>query len=566
MLTIPAPVRQAPSVTASPLAGKAGPVGPGAGALMTEYLLPTVLGSEPAQRMGRALKLGWEIDWIRSAERVIGARIAGCRWHLEDPEGQTIDDEWDGPPLALDARALIDDPQREIPLSGTGATGLRVSRRAFLRATSRHQGLAGQGAWYEDVLDGNGCPHALLSIRPDRLWPDVSADGVLLGWRLDRRPGYAGTPLELDRLHLVQLEPSDSGIFAPGLVESAMAKAINSGLIDRHYSALLASGGRISGILAPKEGAIEDDGVYQQTLRDWRNVVEQPEAARRLQIVRAPVDFTSTVMDAKDMQILELMSANRDALMALWGVPLTMLNGQNAGSTGLNGGDSRAYDEAALWQGAVHDRLVEIRETFQLILDRWEAPLGWAPRLCFDEPSFDDESPAYDRAKTAQYLPLRNSERRSLVGLDPFGVPELDDAVWMPATIVQLAVAPLDDDGVEVVLPSVPLPAPSPAAPMLPALEPVKGAPIMRIGAAGIRRSLDARITPRVQATVQAALRVQRDAVADAVEQHWDAIATHNGNDASQWWRDDDAMSRALAPAIGTAARQVALHIGEAMR
>ena len=50
----------------------------------------------------------------------------------------------------------------------------------------------------------------------------------------------------------------------------------------------------------------------------------------RAQIVRAPVEFTSTVMGVGEMQIIDLMYHNRDALLALWGVPLSQLGGTAA--------------------------------------------------------------------------------------------------------------------------------------------------------------------------------------------------------------------------------------------
>ena len=50
---------------------KSGPTGPGAGVLNTEFLLPMMLPTDHAQRMGQAVKLGTEVAYIRAAERVI---------------------------------------------------------------------------------------------------------------------------------------------------------------------------------------------------------------------------------------------------------------------------------------------------------------------------------------------------------------------------------------------------------------------------------------------------------------------------------------------------------------
>lgn len=589
---------------------------------MTEYLLPTILGQDDSTRIKKALKLGHEVDWIRAAERVIASKIVGCEWRLEDEDGEKIDDDYKGSPAAVDLYRLLVDPQAEVPISEVGR---RMSRRQWLSLSSRHLGVAGTTAWLLDMRDGDGkgAPHSLLYIRPDRLTPDVTDKGILKRWLLDKRPGFPGTPIPIDDLIIMQFEPPDHGYFGRGLIESSIAKAINNGLIDRHYSAVLAAGGRISGIISPKEGTIDDDNVFNQLVNDWRNIVEQPEAARRAQVVRAPVDFTQTVMSIADMRLIEFMEKNRDGLLALWGVPLTLLNGQNAGSTGLNGGESRKYDEATLWQGAVHDRLEELGEGMQAIADLYEPLCGFKPKVCWDEPEFDDESPRYEMAHKAQAQPLRNWERRKILGLEPIGDPELDNQIWVPAQLIAMAQAPDEDgkwpertgkseikivDNVEPVKQApgqmgVDVPATAPAAAATgrpngatgtaaPARGGTRGAPaasratgsqgkaslkaagpapdvyappikvrgVIQTGAVRLRRGIDERVTPRLERAVEAALEQQADAIAAAVERHWSSIVQHQGKDESMWWRESQIGKPIIATTAGIAG-MVADHI-----
>lgn len=583
-IQIPAPATQrtAPARDSSSVA-KAGPVGPGAGVLMTEYTLPTVLGQDPNQRMQKYMKLGTEVDWVRAAERIIGGRISSCAWHLEDPDGDRIDEDWDGSPLALELVNVLENPQADLPLIGPDGVGRRQSRRQQVILTSRHMGVAGNSAWFFDRLDGNNAPHAILYIRPDRLTPAVNKAGVLTGWVLDKRPGDPGIPLPLEQVRLFQLTPPDVGIWGPGLIESSMAKAINNGLVDRHYTALLSAGGRISGILSPKEGAITDDNVYQQMVRDWRNVTEQPESARRLQIVRAPVEFTSTVQSVGEMQIIDLMYHNRDALLALWGVPLSMLGG-SVSSGGLNSGDSRKYDEAALWQGAVQDRLTEFAEGYQSICDQWESAIGFAPKFVWDPPEFDDELPNFEKLAKAATTPLRNKERRAIIGLDPFNDPLLDNAIWMPSTIVAMAMGTDEETGKipEGDIPGEKEPPPAPVImgppdpdnPTPPGVgKPPAGTPPGKPPAPGqqppappgaraavkgrlsdIRDEWDSRVTPKLRDAVAEFLREQRDTLVERVVKNWDAIARHRGTDESMWLPDlgkwDSRLMDTLRPAL----------------
>lgn len=585
-INIPAPARPQPRSLPSSSA-KAGPIGPGAGVLMTEFTLPTVLGQDPNQRMQRYMRMANEVDWIRAAERIIGGRISGCAWHLEDEEGERIDDDWSGSPLALELVRILENPQADLPLVGTDGVGKRQTRRQQLILTSRHMGAAGNAAWFLDRLDGNGCPHAILYIRPDRLTPVIREEnGVLTGWVLDKRPGFEGIPLPLEQVRIFQLQPPDVGVWGPGLIESSMAKAINNGLVDRHYTALLSAGGRISGILAPKEGAITDDNVYQQMVRDWRNVTEQPESARRLQIVRAPVDFTSTVQSVGEMQIIDLMYHNRDALLALWGVPLSMLGG-SVSSGGLNSGDSRKYDEAALWQGSVDDRLTEMAEVIQSICDMWEPVIGFAPKFVWDKPEFDDDLPNFEKLEKASGTPLRNSERRRIIGLDPFGDPLLDNAIWMPVNVVAMAMGTDPDTGKvpegdmpgvrqithgennsteygDTAMDTPPAPkeeaAPRQASPRTRA---VKGS------LSDLREEWNQRVTPKLKDALAAYLAEQKADIADRIRRNWDAIVRHQGKDESMWMPDprkwDERLTDVLRPALQGMAAAVEADISAAL-
>src|SRR5574340_1367747 len=92
-----------------------------------------------------------------------------------------------------------------------------------------------------------------------------------------------------------------SGFLACGLVESAMLKAQLSTALDRHLGNEIATQGRLSGMFAPKAGAIDDDTVWEQLQRDMRNISEQPDAAKRMQLMRAPMEYTRTQATLQEM-------------------------------------------------------------------------------------------------------------------------------------------------------------------------------------------------------------------------------------------------------------------------
>jgi|GEM_PF-3147182 len=580
---------------------KAGPIGPGAGVLNTEYLLPNVLTGDANQRMAKYVQMGTEVGYIRAAEATIGGQIAdplaGVAWHLEDPDEETIDDAYPGDPRAKEAYELITNPMGTLDRAEVGVI---QSRNAQWEITSRHMGLAGQGAWYLDGINTFGTPKAIIYVRPDRLTPvyATSSNNQLDHWQLDRRPGYEGTRLEPNEIIIINLQTPDMGVWSPGLVESAMTKAMLNGAIDRHFSSVLQSGGRLAGILSPKTGLIDDDGIFNQMTRDWRNITEQPDSARRLQVVRAPIDFTKTAATIAELALVDLMTKNRDDLLALWRVPLSQIGGSSP--AGLNSGDVRKYDKAALWENAITPRLSRISVAITEILDTFETMLGWAPTIEFDIPEFDDDSPRYDKVQKAQFIALTNDERRGLIGFDPLpeeligptGKP-LGGEVWTGISIFpvggptaatpnyiprSVSVPSWAPESAEIVS-NESTPALSPIDTAKPVMaQPMKADPLPLDAVTGgplagyqrsmraLKQNLSARVIPQMRGSVSLVLDAQKRDIAGRVRGQYERIKA-KPSDTTLWWppnaKWDEAMVAAIKPALLGVAEHVRTHVGD---
>ncbi|MFI4978512.1 MAG: phage portal protein, partial [Solirubrobacterales bacterium] len=403
---------------------------------MTEILLPGILGDKPQQRMRTAWQMGVKVKWVRAAERVISGKFANVEWHLEDPASETIDEKYPDT-YAREAHMLLSRPQSQLEI------GQRLTRFTMWQLTSRHMGLCGPAFWYFDQPNAYGIPLNILYLRPDRVEAGADKKGNLEQWIIDRQPGQPGVQASLEQMLQFNLEPPDDGYFGVGLIETALQTGQMSQAFDKHVTDVLATGGRLAGVLSPKIGAFDTD-QYEQAVRDWRSISEQPNAARRLQVVKAPVDFIRTAATERELDLVKLMTLSRDDLLNLWGVPLSQLGGYSP--TGLNSGDVRKYDEAALWQNAVDPRLKPFAEVVQTgLLDRYKPLLGWSPKLVLDVPKFDDDSPRYAMAAQSLGLPLRGVERRQQVGLDPLGPDVIgpsglpvDEEIYILNTMVQM--------------------------------------------------------------------------------------------------------------------------------
>jgi hypothetical protein len=185
--------------------------------------------------MNSAWKIGEGVAYVFAAERVISGKIAGMApvdtedtspvgWHLEDPDGETIDDAY--PVVAArEAFQVLAKPMAALSLDEAG--GMRQSRRTQWELTSRHAGLCGTSFWVLDGLNGWGFPRAILYCRPDRLTPKLNAQGALAEWRLDvgaiGKPD--GTPISREEVVPFYLQAPNDGYVATGLVEAALVKA-----------------------------------------------------------------------------------------------------------------------------------------------------------------------------------------------------------------------------------------------------------------------------------------------------------------------------------------------------
>jgi hypothetical protein len=555
---------------------KAGPIGSGAGVLLTEYPLFSYLGKDPHSKMRTAYQMGMSVPWIRTAERLIGSKVATIDVDLNDPEGVEIEATYPDQE-AVAAWALLDKPQA---LLGVGQP---LSRSSLFRLYSRHLGLAGNSFFLQDQPEAYaGTPKALAYLRPDRLTPDEDANGNLIGWFIDKTAQNPGISVSLEQIVHFMLEPPDSGHFGPGLVESALLMAQLSTSLDKHLASVLAAGGRLSGFVSPKTGTLGPDQMLQLE-RDWRTITEQPDAAKRLQLIAAPVDFLHTTMTPEQLAIVDLMKLMRDDLFVAWNIPGTLVG--VSGAAGLNSGESRKYDEAALWQGPVHDRLVTLQEGLQdSVLSKWQKRLGWTPELVLEEPEFDDDSPRYDLLGKSISIGMRERERRALIGLDPFGPAALnaqgqllDDEVWRPATMVMSSYAP--DEGTPAQIAAEPAPTgmsttqPSDAA-LNASGETTQGKARIHPRVGPLRQSLIAlrdqiatHQTPRIKTAVATILHEQRADIAQRIRAHAAQIA-RKPRDTSVWFdakRWDRALTGALAGAMAGMATSVSRQVSDTL-
>src|SRR3990172_3131968 len=274
------------------------------------------LNRTPQQLMKRAQLAYHANPWVGLAESTVTRKVVNLPWHLEDGEDEEYPEDAGGDPGQ--ARQLLERPQLLLPRQKPST----ATRRLMMSLTSRHIGLCGMTHWYADGRDSRNIPTAYLYLNPARMWAAEDTQGNLTGWVLDPKDnmGHGGTPLELEEVLTFYLDPPDWGHYGTGIYERAVMKAQITDLADRHAAYVIGTGGRIAGIVSPKEGTIPDE-KFKALVNEFRNVNEAPDAAKRTTILQGPVDFTPTAADPSELNLVELAKMNRDDILAIWGVP-----------------------------------------------------------------------------------------------------------------------------------------------------------------------------------------------------------------------------------------------------
>src|SRR4029077_14505742 len=160
-------------------------------------------------------------------------------------------------------------------------------------------------------------------------------------------------------------------------------------------------------------------------------------------------------------------------------------------------------------------------------------------KLEIEEPTFDDEGPAYDLLTKSKDTALTNEERRALIGLPPTGDEAIDKAIILPSIQTVWGPAPLNGPAQGAIEGEDP--------PAEDEEQPAEKAKSDKKELLGLRSALDSRFVPAVRKDVNAALLEQKRAIVSWVRSHG-AHLTSKPKDTA-WWnakREEDRLRAAL--------------------
>ena len=408
--------------------------GAGVTAYATDYPLSS-LREEPQAR-AKAFLRAYKCGWFYKAESKISGDLAKQPWVVHDGDVDSEDpDETKLPEPDLDIPFEqlnpIEQFMRLMERPNPRQTGRMLRQKTFIR-----RDMAGWTFWYLETSGPVAPITAIYGISPSRLWPSYDKrTNELLGWVLDYdKNGGTMTfePHEIVTFANASADEDENGYTGVGVVEAVYAELALTDLMTRHTADLLTTGGRVAGMMWPRERALDED-EFQDAQRAWRNVVSDPNSARRMLLFPEPMEYAAGASTPAEIGIPELAELNRDNILTAFPIApevlgVSMPAGQNAS------GETRRELYDWYWRGTIEPRSSSYDEVISVhILSRYEAMMGQTFRFATELPDLDDASSLLEKAGAFKSLVGIGFDPQSTikaVGLDHIkwkGLPEMLD-------------------------------------------------------------------------------------------------------------------------------------------
>jgi phage portal protein BeeE len=373
----------------------------------------------PQDRMAAYLR-AYKVGWFYKAGRKIADDFANLPWRVKDGDSESTDPEettLQNPDLDIpfDQLSPIQQFQRLMERPNPSQTGRQLRKKTRIRLD-----FAGCAFWYLEGVDApSGLPTAIYGISPPRMWPAYDRQGQLIGWVMDKDQPSGGVPFDANEILLFCEDGADDDPFGVSVVQSVQGHVGLSDAMATHVGDVMATGGRLAGMLWPKSRAL-DEAEFTQAQRAWRNATSDTNAARRLLLFPEPMEYSAGAASPKDIGLPELAAVDRDAILTAFPISPYQLGVPMPG--GLNSAETRRVDRGDYWQNAIHPRVAAYDETIQVqLLERYERVMGQTFSYETEEPNLDDAPALLERVAALRALAAAGFDEKAAVraaGLD----------------------------------------------------------------------------------------------------------------------------------------------------
>lgn len=196
-----------------------------------------------------------------------------------------------------------------------------MSRQQLMKHGQQHNDLTGETNLIVGYARGVKYPVDLYPCRPDRLTPVPDQERFLAGWVYQL--GGERVPLELNEI-LRSYQPSPLDPYrGMGPIQSMMRRLDSEKYGQEWQAQFFRNSARPGGIIEVDRRL--DDDQFNEMRNRWADQHQGVSKAHRVAIIEAGAKWIETSFSLRDLQMAELSTVARDATLATFGFPKSML-------------------------------------------------------------------------------------------------------------------------------------------------------------------------------------------------------------------------------------------------
>ena len=190
----------------------------------------------------------------------------------------------------------------------------------FLQLSVIYRDMFGMSPWILE-RDSSGKVYQMFVARPEFFFVNRGKEGEVISYTY-RIGAYKKDYVREDVLFLKNYNPNnpDKGI---GLIEAVRMTAENDDLVVQSNSGLLKNSARPGGYFTTDE--VLDDKEVKRAKKELNNKWGGIDNAFKTQILQGGLKFQPNIIPPKDLEYIEGRKFNRDEILAVFGVPKSLL-------------------------------------------------------------------------------------------------------------------------------------------------------------------------------------------------------------------------------------------------
>ncbi len=352
---------------------------------------------------------GWPAEWWPPGWSSHMSLLTDTAWACIDKNSSALASM---PPYLVGAAPTLSADWLRNPQPDTYTSWEEFCKQLFWDYQSAGEAYVLATAFYS-----TGWPARFHVVPPYSVTAELGPDGL-------RRYSIGGSPVSTTELLHLRYQSSVADAHGHGPLEAGRTKVLAAQMLAQYGAGFAQSGGVPPSMLTNPEAMSPDQAAKLKA--DW--IAARQSAIGEPAVLSGGITWQPTVVNPKDMALIELLEFNESRIAVLLGVPPFLM--------GLpSGGDSLTYQNVtSLFDYHWRDGLRPMAAAVMAGLSDWLLPRATTVELNADRYV---QAPAYERAQTYQILHGITDASGPVLSVEQIQQAERIQAVTQPEGVLQ---------------------------------------------------------------------------------------------------------------------------------